>query len=82
MADRERRNVMDKDYTAELRAGLSKEQLHTLHTMEQFRWELRFVRRPLFNAPIPVLFNRDSSRYAVLESDGTFNEDPGFKIRP
>ena len=60
----------------------SKEQLATLHTMEQFQWELRFVRRPMFLAPVPVLFNRDGTRFAVLEADGSINENPGFKIRP
>lgn len=82
MSDRERRSPIDVEDTAELRAGLTREQLATLHTMEQFRWHLRFVRRPLFQAPIPVMFNHDGSRYAVLEADGTFNEDPGFKLRP
>ena len=28
------------------------------------------------------LFNRDGTRFAVLEADGSINEDPGFKIRP
>lgn len=82
MSDRERRSLTDEEYTTELRAGLTHEQLATLHTMEQFRWQLRFVRRPLFKIPVPVMFNHDGSRYAVLEGDGTFNEDPDFKIRP
>ena len=82
MSERERRNPTDEECMAELRAGLTHQQLATLHSMEQFQWELRFVRRPLFDAPIPVLFNRDGTRHAVLEADGTFNEDPGFKIRP
>jgi len=82
MSDRERRNRKDEGSDAGLRAGLSKEQLATLHTMEQFQWTLRFVRRPLFQAPVPVLFNRDGTRFAVLEADGSINEDPGFKIRP
>ena len=82
MAERERRNPTDEESLAELKAGLTPQQLATLHTMEQFQWELRFVRRPLFDAPIPVLFNRDGTRHAVLEADGTFNEGPGFKLRP
>lgn len=82
MSDRERRNSKDEENHAELRAGLTREQLATLHTMEQFQWKLRFVRRPLFQAPVPVLFHRDGARYVVLEADGSINEDPGFKIRP
>ena len=82
MSERERRNPKDEESMAELRAGLTHAQLATLHTMEQFRWQLRFVRRPLFQAPVPVLFNHDGTRFAVLEADGSINEDPGFKIRP
>lgn len=82
MSDRERRNPKGEQGNAELRAGLSKEQLDTLHTMEQFHWKLRFVRRPLFQAPVPVLFHRDGERYVFLEADGSINEAPGLKIRP
>jgi hypothetical protein len=82
MSDRERRNRKDEENDAELRAGLTREQLATLHTMEQFHWKLRFVRRPLFRAPVPVLFHRDGTRFVVLEADGSINEDPGFKLRP
>lgn len=79
---RERRKAQDQEDEARLKAGLTAPQLATLQTMEQFQWTLRFVRRPMFLAPIPVLFNRDDSRYAVLEEDGSINETPGFKIRP
>ena len=82
MSDRERRSKIDEESAAELRAGLTHEQLNALHTLEHFGWTLRFVRRPLFLAPIPVVFLRDGQRYAVLEPDGTVNENPGFKIRP
>jgi len=67
--------------TPQQRAGLTPAQLDALTTLEFFRWELRFVRRPLFQDPIPVVFNRDGKRYAVLEPDGSLNENPGFKIR-
>ncbi|MET0807955.1 MAG: hypothetical protein ABWX93_04265 [Pseudoxanthomonas sp.] len=79
---RERRKAQQQEDDAKLKAGLTAPQLATLHTMEQFRWTLRFVRRPMFMAPVAVLFNRDDSRYAVLEADGSINESPDFKIRP
>ena len=79
---RERRKAQHEEDEAKLKAGLTGPQLATLHTMEQFRWKLRFVRRPLFQEPVAVLFNRDESRYAVLEADGSINESPDFKIRP
>ena len=63
------------------RAGLTPPQLATLQTMEQFRWYLHFVRRPLFQAPIPVLFNQDASRFVVIQEDGTLDEQPTLKLR-
>jgi hypothetical protein len=80
MSKERRRRAIDDP--ASLREGLSPQQLATLATMEQFHWTLRFVRRPMFLAPIPILFSRDGTRFVVLEADGTINENPGFKIRP
>ena len=80
MYGRERRQAALRDAAA-LRAGLTPSQLKALDTLEQFRWTLRFVRRPMFQDPIPVVFDREGKRYAVLEADGTLNEAPGFKIR-
>ncbi|MDQ3617524.1 MAG: hypothetical protein M3374_02200 [Pseudomonadota bacterium] len=82
MIEHERRRNRTEASAAALRAGLTPEQLATLETMEHFRWTLRFVRRPLFQVPIPIMFAPDGERFAVLEPDGTFNENPGFKLRP
>lgn len=80
MHGRERRRAEERvDHV--LRAGLTPSQLKALATLEQFQWTLRFVRRPMFQDPIPVVFDREGKRYAVLEADGTLNESPGFLIR-
>jgi len=76
----ERRKPVAVD-PAVLRVGLTPPQLTTLQTMEQFRWFLHFVRRPLFQAPIPVLFNSDASRFVVILEDGTLDEHPTLKLR-
>lgn len=81
MSDRERRKQAELVNPAGLRAGLSRAQLDALNTLEQFGWVLRFVRRPLFLEPIPVVFNAAGDKFVVLEGDGTLNENPGFKIR-
>lgn len=81
-AARDRRAQQAAADAATLREGLTPAQLATLRTMETFKWELRFVRRPLFLDPVPVLFSRDGQRIAVLEADGSINENPGFRIRP
>ena len=80
MYGRERRQSGGPD-TGALRAGLTPAQLSALTTMEHFQWTLRFVRRPMFRDPIPVLFHRDGKRYVVLEADGTLNESPDLVIR-
>lgn len=82
LVDREKRKQDAAINTATLRAGLSNEQLTALATLEAFSWTLRFVRRPLFMAAIPVIFAPDGSRFVVLEADGSINENPGFKLRP
>ncbi|MBJ6979065.1 MULTISPECIES: hypothetical protein [unclassified Luteimonas] len=80
MYGRERRRDTPLDPGA-LRDGLTPGQLKALHTLEQFKWTLRFVRRPMFLEPVPVVFDRTGERWAVLEPDGSLNESPGFKLR-
>lgn len=79
---RERRGAIKEVDQATLRVGLTVRQAETLATLEQFQWTLRFVRRPMFSAPIPIVFSPDGGRFVVLEEDGVINENPGFKIRP
>mgnify|MGYP006172187213 CR=1 FL=1 len=43
--------------------------------------QLRFVRRPLFRDPIPVLFDRSGERYVVLQADGSLDESQTLKLR-
>ena len=66
---------------ATLKRELNEAQKLTLSGLERFGWELKFVRRPLFQAPIPIVFDGDRKTFAVLEADGTLNENPGFVIR-
>jgi hypothetical protein len=65
----------------EMRADLNQAQLDTLNELERYGWQLRFVRRPLFQPSVPVVFDGDRRSWAVLESDGTLNEHAGFEIR-
>lgn len=75
----ERRKALD---AASLRGGLTPEQQQALDTLEHFGWTLRFVRRPLFRDPIPVLFDRTGEKYVVLQPDGTLDESQTLKLRP
>ena len=60
---------------------LNDAQLSTLRALEGYGWELKFIRRPPFQQPIPVVFDGDRKKYAVLKPDGELDENPGFKIR-
>jgi len=80
MVDKERRRPLTPQQAA-LRRELNEAQILTLVGLENFGWELKFVRRPTFQSSVPVVFDSDRKKYAVLEADGTLNENPGFKIR-
>jgi hypothetical protein len=80
MTEQERRTI-DHDSIARMRALLNEDQRMTLADLERFGWELKFVRRPMFQASIPVVSDATRKTYAVLEADGTLNEQPGFDIR-
>ena len=80
MYGREQRQAGEPDEVA-LRKGLTRAQLDALGTLEHFGWTLRFVRRPMFRDPVPVLVHRDGKRFVVLETDGTLNEVPDIRIR-
>ena len=60
---------------------LSKSRHSKNSSVEEPGWQLKFVRRPLFQPSIPVVFDGDRKHYAVLEPDGTLNEHPAFTIR-
>ncbi|HJR72729.1 MAG TPA: hypothetical protein VJ806_03740 [Luteimonas sp.] len=81
MFGRERRRQSGDADSAALRAGLTPQQLAALETLEQFQWTLRFVRRPMFQDPLPVVVDRTGKRHALLKPDGTLDENLGFKIR-
>jgi hypothetical protein len=75
----ERRKALD---AASLREGLTPEQSKAVETLEFFGWSLRFVRRPLFRDPIPVLYDSSGTKYVVLQPDGSLDESQTLKIRP
>ncbi len=77
----ERRKAL-KEQSNLLKRGLNEAQLDTLQSLEHFGWELKFVRRKPFQDPVPVVFDGDRKKFAVLQADGTLDENPGFDIRP
>ncbi|HZP67326.1 MAG TPA: hypothetical protein VFB32_13580 [Rudaea sp.] len=60
---------------------LNTAQAAALVDLEHFGWELKFIRHPLFQEPVPVVFDPERKHFAVLRADGTLDENPGFAIR-
>ena len=48
-------------------------QMRTLRQLEGFGWRLGFIRRPLFQQPMPVVFDTSQRRFGVIEEDGQLN---------
>jgi hypothetical protein len=80
MNEQERRNNQ-KVLSAELKRQLNPDQRMTLNELERYGWELKFIRRRPFQEPVPVVFDGDRRKFAVLRADGTLDENPGFEIR-
>lgn len=64
----------------QLREQLNESQLRMLRELESFGWELRFVRRPPFVQPIPVIFAGEDA-YITLRFDGSLDEQAAFDVR-
>lgn len=66
---------------AHLEQVLNALQLQTLHQMENFGWELEFIRRPLFAPVVPVLLHHDNQHVAVIRDDGELDTEPEIELR-
>jgi hypothetical protein len=78
--DRDRRQVRLVP-RAMLREQLNDDQRMTLSELERFGWELKFVRRPLFQDAIPVVIDGDRKAFSVLKADGSLDDHPSLKLR-
>jgi hypothetical protein len=66
---------------AVLKSELNPEQKETLGELEKFGWELRFVRHDPEQRPIPVIFDADREKFAVLDQEGHLDEKAFINIR-
>jgi len=60
---------------------LTEAQISTLRSIARFGWQLYFIRRPLFQDVVTVLINEELDKYAVLETNGSINEQIKLDIR-
>lgn len=75
----ERRGVVAPT-SVQLHAQLTEAQLGMVGELERFGWDLRFVRRPAFQPPMPVLFSGDDV-FLCLRADGTMDETSPLQTR-
>jgi hypothetical protein len=66
---------------AVLKSELNPEQKETLGELEKFGWELRFVRHDPEQRPVPVIFDAEREKFAVLDADGNLDENAFINIR-
>lgn len=64
-----------------LKAELNPDQRETLGELEKYGWELRFVRHDPEQRPVPVIFDSAKAKFAVLDQDGSLDEDAFIDIR-
>ena len=75
----ERRRA-ERERSAVLKQQLNDAQLATLNTLERFGWEIKFIRRTA-TGKVPVLFDPDTRKYAVLGESGELDESPSLSFR-
>ena len=63
------------------RSDMNDAQLESLADLKRSGWQLKFVRRPIFEPSIPVVFDADRKTYAIVEADGGLNQHRPFEIR-
>jgi hypothetical protein len=71
----------DKPVPDRLEEVLNEMQILALHQIEGFGWQLQFVRKPLFQEPVPVVFSAEGDKIGILEEDGRINMEPDIKLR-
>lgn len=64
-----------------LESELNALQMMTLSQLEALGWKLWFVRRPMFQAALPVLLDPTGSFTAVIEENGRYNSNHGYNFR-
>ncbi|MGE4071846.1 MAG: hypothetical protein AB7E72_11780 [Lysobacterales bacterium] len=82
MPERERRQGQPPPPSRVLERLLNPSQIETLRSLEHFGWELKYVRKPMFQEAVPIVLDGDRKNFAVIETDGRLNENPPFKLRP
>ena len=79
MNDEKRR--VEQIHQEQLKSGLNLLQKLALYQVENFGWELQFIRQPLFQEPTAVICSGERDKIGILELDGRINLKPNIKVR-
>lgn len=66
---------------ANLQDWLNDTQMQILRKIEGLGFKLIFMRRPVFQDPIPVVINDKGNKIGILEADGRLNMEPDLVLR-
>lgn len=77
-SDRRKNRKLTED---EVKETLSSKQLAALLECQYFGWKLKYIRRPLFQDPVPVLYNAKNDQIGILDPDGRVNTDIELEVR-
>ena len=76
--DRRKNKKLAKD---DVKKILNHKQLNALIESQHFGWRLRFIRSPLFQIPVPFLYNAETDKVGILGPDGHINIDVKLEVR-
>ncbi|MAK45242.1 MULTISPECIES: hypothetical protein [unclassified Spongiibacter] len=60
---------------------LTELQRTSLRRIENFGWQIKFIRRPRFQPPVVVVENTTGMNIGILEEDGGVNLRPAISLR-
>ena len=63
-----------------LKRSINEDQLVTLVVLERFGWSLKFVRKSKAG-PLAAVYDPEKHSLAIIEPDGTLNENPQLGFR-
>ena len=64
-----------------LKQSINEDQFLTLRVLEGFGWTLKFVRKSKAG-PLAAVYDPEKHRLAIIQPDGTLNENPQIVFRP
>jgi hypothetical protein len=64
-----------------LKRSINQDQFLTLRVLEGFGWTLKFVRKGKAG-PLAAVYDPEKHNLAIIEPDGTLNENPQLVFRP